>query len=226
MKPSAMLSLLAGLSLASCGSSGTIVFFGDSITEEGDRPGGYVDLVRSGLRQSAESPPVVIGAGISGNKVGDLQSRLERDVLSRSPDIVVIYIGINDVWHYQLGIGGTPKDRYEQGLRELVSAIHASGARVLLCTPTVVGEKAPGTNALDGELDAYAEITRGVARSKGADLCDLRTAVQAEIRARNPDNADKGILTRDGVHLNAAGNRFVADQILSCLASHGSTGPN
>ena len=226
MKPSAILPLLAGLSLASCGSSGTIVFFGDSITEEGDRPGGYVDLVRSGLRSSAETPPVVIGAGISGNKVGDLQSRLERDVLSRSPDIVIIYIGINDVWHYQLGIGGTPKDRYEQGLLELVAAIDSSGARVLLCTPTVVGEKAPGTNALDGELDAYADITRAVAARAGAALCDLRTAIQAEIRARNPRNADKGIFTRDGVHLNPAGNRFVADQILSCLASFGSKGPN
>jgi len=41
----------------------------------------------------------VIGAGISGNKVPDLQRRLERDVLKKKPTVVFIYIGINDVWH-------------------------------------------------------------------------------------------------------------------------------
>ena len=40
----------------------------------------------------------VIGAGISGNKVPDLEKRLERDVLSKKPTIVVIYIGIRAYW--------------------------------------------------------------------------------------------------------------------------------
>jgi lysophospholipase L1-like esterase len=220
----ALLVVLAGLALVSCGSFRTIIFFGDSITEEGDRPGGYVDLIRQELRASATSPVQVIGAGISGNKVPDLQARLQRDVLSRSPDLVVIFIGINDVWHERLGIGGTPRDRYDRGLRDLAAKIQAGGGRVLFCTPTVVGEKAPGENPLDAELDAYAAITRAVAASTGSGLCELRTAIQEKILSLNPSGAEQGVLTRDGVHLNAAGNRFLADRILACLASQGPRG--
>jgi lysophospholipase L1-like esterase len=44
----------------------------------------------------------IVNAGISGNKVTDLGSRLDKDVIQRHPFTVVIYIGINDVWHWQL----------------------------------------------------------------------------------------------------------------------------
>ncbi len=33
----------------------------------------------------------------------------------------------------------------------------------------------------------------------------------------NPENLDKGILTGDGVHLNATGNKFVADVLYQAL---------
>jgi lysophospholipase L1-like esterase len=210
----AFLIALCFLSL-SCGGSRTIVFLGDSITQEGDRPGGYVDLIRKVLQ--ADSTWKVVGAGISGNKVPDLETRLDKDVLSRSPGLVVIYIGINDVWHYQLGIGGTSKERYEAGLKNLCARIGAAGARIVLCTPSVVGEKYDGTNALDAMLDEYAGISRSVAASTNAILCDLRKAFLDELKVRNPANVEKGILTRDRVHLNDAGNEFVAKQILRTL---------
>ena len=83
-----------------------IVFLGDSITQFGERPGGYVKLVRQYLAQKhAELQLEVIGAGISGHKVPDLEKRLDRDVLAHKPQVVVIYIGINDVWHSQQGRG-------------------------------------------------------------------------------------------------------------------------
>jgi lysophospholipase L1-like esterase len=216
---SAVLALTLGCasSVRSPAPNGVIVFFGDSITQEGDQPGGYVDLLRSRFRRPDGSGPTVIGAGVSGNKVPDLEARLDRDVLQKKPSVVVIYIGINDVWHFQLGIGGTSKERYESGLRNLISRISAADAHVILCTPSVIGEKTNGTNPLDAQLDAYAEISRKVAASTGAVLCDLRAAFLAELRQRNPENVPQGMLTRDGVHLNPAGNRFVAETIVACL---------
>ncbi len=211
------ISTILATCLLSCGGSQTIVFLGDSITQEGDRAGGYIDLIRKDLRKTNDSTWQIFGAGISGNKVPDLEARLDRDVLVHSPTVVIIYIGINDVWHYQLGIGGTPKERYEEGLRSLCKRIRAAGARTILCTPSVVGEKPDGTNPLDPMLDEYAAITRAVAAETGSALCDLRRAFLKELKQRNPANAEKGILTRDGVHLNNAGNRFAADQILRIL---------
>jgi lysophospholipase L1-like esterase len=214
---SCALPLALCFSFLSCGGSRTIVFLGDSITQEGDRPGGFVDLIRRELQ--ADSTWKVLGAGISGNKVPDLEARLERDVLSRSPSLVVIYIGINDVWHYQLGIGGTTKERYESGLKSICARINAAGARIVLCTPSVVGEKHDGTNSLDAMLDDYAAITRSVAAATGASLCDLRTSFLEDLKVRNPANAESGILTRDRVHLNDEGNRFVAKQIMRTISS-------
>ncbi|MDH3252795.1 MAG: GDSL-type esterase/lipase family protein [Ignavibacteria bacterium] len=193
-----------------------IVFFGDSITEEGNSPGGYVDLIRNAMQNTGNV--TVTGAGVSGDRVPDLLERLENDVMSHRPTTVVIYIGINDVWHKALGLGGTPPDTFETGLRNIVRQIADTGARVILCTPSVVGEKYDGTNPLDPELDRYAAITRGIAKSMGCGLCDLRAIFLLHLGQFNPDNRDTGILTRDGVHLNGRGNTLVAESLLLLLS--------
>lgn len=195
-----------------------IVFLGDSITEAGAAAGGYVALVREKLGASADLKVEIIGAGISGNRVPDLERRLEKDVLSRKPTRVVIYIGINDVWHSQQG-KGTPPEAFEQGLLRIIKAIQGQGAKVVLCTASVIGEKHDGSNALDKMLDDYCQISRGVARQTGSQLIDLRQAFLDHLRKKNESNADKNVLTTDGVHLNASGNQFVADQMLIALTT-------
>src|SRR5262249_15613934 len=148
-------------------------------------------------------------------KVPDLQARLAKDVLARKPTLVVVYIGINDVWHGETDPAkGTPKDRYESGLKDVLSRIRAAGARAVLCTPSVIGEKEAGTNKLDARLDDYAAVSRAVAKESGARLCDLRKAFQDHLAKENREDRDRGVLTTDGVHLIAAGNKLVADSIL------------
>jgi lysophospholipase L1-like esterase len=204
------------------------VFFGDSITEAGAGPHGYVTLARQALAAATPAaPPEVIGAGISGNRVPDLLARLDRDVLARKPDVVVIYIGINDVWHSQNG-RGTPTGEFEKGLRTLVDKIRAIGAKAVLCTPTVIGEKQAGTNPLDSMLDEYADITRGVATDMKAPLIDLRKACVAHLAEHNKADAKEGILTTDGVHLTPAGDQFfrmVAEGMLCELCEAVSSAP-
>lgn len=194
-----------------------IIFLGDSITQAGDKPGGYVDILRTAVQNSLPTAGVeVVGAGISGNKVPDLEKRLERDVLARKPSTVVIYIGINDVWH-SLRDKGTPKELFEQGLRSLTDRIRAAGAQVILCTPSVIGEKAVGDNQLDAMLDDYAAVTRSVAGDMKTGLIDLRKAFMEHLAGTNAKQSESGVLTSDGVHLNAEGNRFVAERMLEGL---------
>jgi lysophospholipase L1-like esterase len=194
-----------------------IIFLGDSITQAGAREKGYVTLIKNALAEKHKDLGIeVIGAGISGNKVPDLQKRLQKDVLDRKPTLVVIYIGINDVWHFDLGPNrqGTPKDKYEAGLKEILGKITEAGARVVLCTPSVIGEKADGSNKNDALLDEYAGISRSVAKALNVPVCDLRKAFLTSLKEKNKDNAAKGVLTTDGVHLNEAGNQFVAETML------------
>jgi lysophospholipase L1-like esterase len=211
-----------------------LVFLGDSITAGGNSGNGYVNLIREKLnakfgfnegeekgKKFKKSKVEVIGAGISGNRVPNLQKRVDKDVIARKPTIVVIYIGINDVWHgqYDPSKGTSPED-YEKGLKEIIGKIQKADARVVLCTPTVIGELKAGGNKLDAKLDQYSDVSRKVAKDTGATLCDLRKAFVDYLAKNNANNASTGNLTTDrpiGVHLNDAANRLVAETILKCL---------
>ena len=197
----------------------TIVFLGDSITQGGVGPKGYVTVIKTALAEKHKDLGIaVIGAGIGGNKVPDLQKRLTKDVLDKKPTLVVIYIGINDVWHGEKDPKkGTSPENFEAGLTDIVGKIKEKGARVVLCTPSVIGEKKSGGNSLDTKLDEYSEIGRKVAKKQSLQLCDLRKAFVEHLAKSNPDDKDRGILTGDRVHLNEAGNEFVARTILATI---------
>lgn len=197
-----------------------IVFFGDSITQAGVKPQGYVTVLTAAIK--AAHPDLGIetfGAGVSGNKVPNLQARLEKDVLAKKPTLVFIYIGINDVWHWKMDKegkllgGGTTKEIFESGLKDIIAKINTAGARVILCTPSVIGEKNDGSNERDAMLEEYSVVSRKVAADTNSQLVDLRKAFLNHLKANNPDNLPKSILTGDGVHLNPAGNAFVATEM-------------
>ena len=88
---------------------------------------------------------------------------------------------------------------------------------MVLCTPTVIGEKKSGTNTLDAKLDEFAAISRKVAKETGVPLCDLRKAFADHLARHNADDKDRGILTTDRVHLNEAGNKLVAETVLATI---------
>ena len=196
-----------------------IVFLGDSITAGGTGAKGYVTLIKKAIAEKHKDLGIeIIGAGISGNKVPNLQGRLEKDVLAKKPTVVVIYIGINDVWHGEKNpANGTSPEKFEGGLKEIIGKINKAGARVILCTPSVIGEKTGGGNNLDAKLDEYSDISRKVAKDTKSQLCDLRQAFTDHLKKNNADNKASGILTSDRVHLNEAGNRFVAEVMLKSL---------
>ena len=109
---------------------------------------------------------------------------------------------------------GTPKDKFEAGLKDIIAQIKAGGARVVLCTPTVIGEKKGGANKLDAQLDEYAGVSRKVAEETGSQLCDLRKAFVDYLTKNNAEDKESKVLTTDRVHLNDAGNKLVAETIL------------
>lgn len=191
-----------------------ILFFGDSITELGVKPNGYIRVIEELIRNEDKSAQYeLIGKGISGNKIYDLFLRMEEDVLKLQPHIVVIYIGVNDVWHKSLLGTGTDYDKFGKFYQAVVDKMKAAGIQVILCTPAVIGEKHDGTNPQDGELDHYSNWIRKYAVENQLPLVDLRTAFLNYIKANNPTHQDSKILTYDRVHLNDAGNKLVAEQM-------------
>jgi lysophospholipase L1-like esterase len=193
-----------------------VIFFGDSITQAGVKPSGYITKVGE-LASKEQKAFELVGAGIGGNKVYDLYLRLEDDVLSKSPDVVFIYIGVNDVWHKQTSRTGTDADKFEKFYSAIISKLKQKKCTVILCTPAVIGEKPNGGNELDGELDKYSDIIRSLATKNELPLVDLRKSFLEYDRKYNSTGAESGILTSDRVHLNDKGNQLVADEMWKVL---------
>ena len=204
-----------------------IVFLGDSITQQAeDFEDGFISIIRQNLVQDKFE---LVGKGISGNKVSDLLTRYKSDVLDLNPDIVFIYIGINDVWHkYDFGTG-SDIDIYEKGLREIISDISSSGSRIVLCTPTVIGEntgdfelgnKFKDVETMDNmnkDLDLFSEVVEKLSNEYSTEFLDLRKIFMDYISVNNPNNNSSGVLTYDGVHLNEQGNKIIANEMIKFI---------
>ena len=216
--------------MVSCTSSNKkVVFLGDSITQNAvinsDKFKGFISLLGENVGQNTE----LIGKGIGGDKVSDLLTRYRDDVIKLNPDMVFIYIGINDVWHkYDYGTG-TDIDLYENGLRQIITDLKENGVEIILCTPTVIGEnKGEFTlvnqfkdietmEIMNNDLDDYSDIIRKLSREFDTKLLDLRKIFMQYISENNPENKSKGVLTTDGVHLNNLGSKLIANEMIKFI---------
>lgn len=195
-----------------------VIFFGDSITQAGVNPGGYI--TRMGEIATAEKVAdqyEFVGAGIGGNKVYDLFLRLEDDVLQKKPDVVIIYVGVNDVWHKRSYGTGTDADKFERFYTAIIKKLKSANCKIALCTPAAIGEKTDFSNELDGDLNQYSNLIRNLAKANNLPLIDLRKSFLDYNLVHNKDNKESGILTTDRVHLNDKGNQLVADEMWKVL---------
>lgn len=195
-----------------------VIFFGDSITQAGVQPKGYITVMGNMLQEKGLADRYeLIGAGIGGNKIYDLYLRMEEDVLAKNPQVVFIYVGVNDVWHKRGAGTGTDADKFEKFYNALIKKLKENNIKVILCTMATIGEKTDFTNDQDGDLNHYANIIRKVAKDNNCGLVDLRKTFLEYNLQHNKENKDRGILTTDRVHLNDKGNQLVAEEMLKAL---------
>lgn len=195
-----------------------IIFFGDSITQAGVNPGGYIDklklmLEKNGIKDNYQ----LIGSGIGGNKIYDLYLRLEEDVLDQKPDVVAIWVGVNDVWHKRTFGTGTDPDKFEKFYVAIIKKLQAQGIQVIVVTPSTIGERTDFSNEQDGDLNRYSQIMRDIAAKYDCPVADFRKEFLKYNLEKNITNKEAGILTTDRVHLNEAGNQLVADVFYKLL---------
>lgn len=203
------------------GHGASLAFLGDSITAADP---GYTRLFASLLASLHPDRNVRFHyAGVSGNRVGDLLGRLQRDVLRYEPDWVTVSIGVNDVWHRPGG--GTSVSDFARDDRLLLHRIVDAGVRPIVLTPTVIFEDLG--NEKNRELLELVQLEREVAHEVGAAVCDLNTIFRRAIEARRralpeavwpmgPDGTTR-FYTADGVHMNLAGNALMALSLLETL---------
>jgi lysophospholipase L1-like esterase len=191
-----------------------ILFFGDSITEIGVQENGYIDLMNKKLKTTGlDSQFELVGSGIGGNKIYDLFFRMEKDVLAKEPDVVVIWIGVNDVWHKSSFGTGSDIGKFEIMYKDIIKRLQQRNIKVYICTPACIGEKTDFSNPQDGDMNAFSNVIRKLSKENKVGLIDFRKTFLDYNFTNNPDNKHSGILTNDGVHLNIQGNQMVADMM-------------
>ena len=144
---------------------------------------GYHERVREIFQYLyPEVPIAIINAGISGDSAKGGRERLDRDVLSFRPDLVVVCFGLNDACLCADGI-----EVYRNSLKDIFERVIKSGAELIFMTPNVrtdsvdmlrceqrfnevAGEVAK--NEKDGWLDRYLESARDICREMDVPVCD------------------------------------------------------
>lgn len=205
-----------------------IAFLGDSITEAGwANPAGYVRLVMAGLEANsvhAEAVPT----GLGGNKSDQMLARLDRDVLARKPEWMILSCGVNDVWKGKRGVPlddamaatrvyepkphepGGRRGTYKKNITMIIEKAQAAGVKPIILTATVIHEQLDSPENAD--LALYNNFLRQLARERNLPLADLNELFQRRIRAE--DKPTTKVLTTDGVHMNNEGNELMAIGIL------------
>lgn len=176
----------------------TIAFLGDSVTqgafelnEKGngelqstfDIESGYPCKLRTMLSKLFPTVTVtMINAGIGGGTAPHGLSRLERDVLSHHPDLVVVCFGLND----SLG-GMSEMTKYLDSLREIFIQIQKTGAELIFMTPNMMATKISdfirseqiksiAENMVkvqnEGVLDNYLDNACELCKEMGVRVCD------------------------------------------------------
>lgn len=176
----------------------TLAFLGDSVTQGcfdcyEPVPGGmetdffpgqaYCEKVKKILNKLYPSVPIaVINAGISGGNARTGLNRLERDVLSYAPDLVVVCFGLNDSGDGEKGVSG-----YRSALDRIFSEINRFGAECIYMTPNTMNYNVSpklkveafkgfaedfASRMKSGLLDKYIEAGISAAKENKVTVCD------------------------------------------------------
>ncbi|KAL6627196.1 hypothetical protein ACP70R_030922 [Stipagrostis hirtigluma subsp. patula] len=209
-----------------------LVLFGDSITEESFRPGGWGAALASCFARQAD----VVLRGLSGYNtrwaLKVLPRAMEGAAAADGPDpaAVTVFFGANDASlpdraqaHQHV-----PLEEYQTNLRAICAYFKERwpSAAIILITPPpiyeparirdIYGDDDPSrqperTNEAAG---AYAQACIAVAKELGHPVIDSWTKIQ-----EFPDWQTSAL--SDGLHFTPTGNKILFDEVLKTLASVG-----
>jgi lysophospholipase L1-like esterase len=219
---------VSGVDVQATADSGTIVAFGDSITDGAtsspntDRSWPSV-LAQRLLANPATANVSVVNEGISGNRVlsdgagVSALARFDRDVLAQAGvKWLMILEGINDMnGAARAATTGAPvitADDLIGAMKQMIERAHTHGIKVIGCTLTPFG------NATDN-VDAMRQALNLFIRTGGAfdSVVDFDKVIQDPA---NPRQFREAFNNTDRLHPNDAGYQAMADAIdLSMFAS-------
>jgi lysophospholipase L1-like esterase len=171
---------------------------------------------------------VVVNAGYNGNNTADLLSRVDKDVLQRSPDLVILMVGTNDMLNERNRLSLTA---YKNNYQQLINTIKDRSALVLMTIPPVyspyiIARQPKTMYSVKGPqslVDSANKIIKQLAVKNKCLLIDLNQILTA-CGAAGPEKdnlfqneANSGI--NDGVHPTVNGYRVIGTAVYQFVSA-------
>lgn len=196
-----------------------VICFGDSITHaqacaEADR---WTTQLAFQLEQASPGRFEVFNRGIGGNTTALALDRIQNDVISLLPGLVLIEFGINDAYVFPWAkIPRVALPGYMENLAEILRQVRAAqGEAVLIINhpiTTRTDQHPQGNNiSVGANLEPYSQEARAWARNENLTVIDLPELLKQEGVSMDEFWSD------DGVHLSPLGNRLYANFVFSSL---------
>lgn len=213
-----------------------VVVLGDTLALSGNRPYGFLTLLRDA--ESCEDL-TWFAIGRSGDRWEHALSRFETDIRPLRPTVVLVMLGLNDIWQQARGqVWEVARTRQVQ--QDLITAFfhNVPTGDLVFCSPLLIGEKYDGSNSLDRDLSAMTDLLSemvqewnagtvvnadGVAAKDAASteapearrvhFLNLRQLALEYLQTHNPTQKPHSVLTVDGIQLNKVGQQFIAQQL-------------
>ncbi len=200
-----------------------VVFYGDSITEQGR----YVAFVESYVATHFPELNVrFINAGWAGEWVvggggGKVDQRLARDVVANKPTVATFMLGMNDAAYQDFDPAFF--DVYTKGYQHLLDTLRQGlpNLRITLLEPSPFDDvtRPPQYALHDGGYNKvivrYGQFVRELARQQHVEVIDMNTPLVAVLeKARLADSALAEKIIPDRIHPSAAGGLVMAAALL------------
>ena len=174
------------------------------------------------LRDWVENGVEVISAGSAGNTAVNGVARIDKDVLSHSPDYVLVMFGMDDA------LAGVEADNFRKDLEKIVNRIEEGKVKVFLMTPPPISERMTVNCMMEdlrgrqAHLTGLVQVIRDLAEEKSLPLIDFYQYFLGNRLAY--DHLFEGWLP-DGVAQSAMAP-FVAGKLLPLMGVNNYPNPN
>ena len=193
-----------------------IVFEGDSITDAGrdrsnphDMGEGYPKFASAMMQDSfPDTEFEFINMGISGDRTEQVVERLDQ-LVAHQPDMVVILIGVNDVWAFYTHGIVTTDAAFEANYRKILSTIKSeTAAKIVMLQPFLlnVDDKESMRGALARKL--------AICQTLADEYADVYLPLDDLLRSQ-PEEPE--FYARDGVHPTADGACLIGEACLHAM---------
>src|SRR5579883_3438603 len=175
-----------------------VLLIGDSISI------GYTLPVRQLLAGQANVHRILTNGGPTSNGIAHLEDWLD----AGKWDVIHFNFGLHDLKIMEARKRQVPLAQYEQNLRQIVSRLQRTGARLIWASTTPVPEGPVNPPRDPADVPAYNHVARKVMQAAGIPIDDLYALVlPQEDRIQQPHN----------VHFTEAGYQALAAQVAAVI---------